>query len=127
MACDTTLDFFIKFLNCLKFNGCNGSTFDFLGLECISIINPSHPAAIEANVKLGTHGAQKEAWLGSEIIGNLDISFKAGIAWISKANLEVALWVWGIDIPLSHRITFSLFSLRIYSFIGILNFYASFT
>ena len=44
--------FFIKALNCLKFNGCNGSTADFFGFGCISIINPSHPAAIDAYVKM---------------------------------------------------------------------------
>ena len=75
----------------MKFKGCNGSTADFFGFGCISIINPSHPAAIDARVKLGTQGAQNEAWLGSEMIGYLQISFKAGIACISRANLEPLL------------------------------------
>ena len=67
----TLFEFLINFLNCEKFKGCNGSTADFFGSGCISIISPSQPAAIEASVKLGTHGAQKEAWLGSDIIGYL--------------------------------------------------------
>ena len=76
----TLLEFLINCLNCKKFRGCNGSTADFFGSGCISIISPSQPAATEANVKLGTHGAQKDAWPGSDIIGYLQISFSAGIA-----------------------------------------------
>ena len=84
----TLFEFLINFLNCKKFRGCNGSTADFLGSGCISIISPSQPAATEANVKLGTHGAQKDAWLGSATTGKFVISFNAGIACISNKNLE---------------------------------------
>ena len=43
----------------------------------------------------GTQGAQNDAWLGSDIIGNFVISFSAGIACISSANLEVDLREYG--------------------------------
>ena len=77
---DNFFDLTKTFLNCSKFNGCKGSTAEFFGSGCISIISPSQPAAMEAKVKLGTQGAQKDAWLGSLITGKLDISFNAGIA-----------------------------------------------
>ena len=52
---------------------------------------------------------------GSEIIGKHELSFIAGIACISKRNLLVALCVCGAVIPLSHKITFSFFSINAYS------------
>ena len=58
---DNFLVIFIKLENCLKSSGCNGSTEDFFGFGCVSIIKPSHPAAIEAYVSEGTQGAQNEA------------------------------------------------------------------
>ena len=45
---ESLFDFLIKDPNCLKFKGCKGSTADFDGLGCVSIISPSAPAAIEA-------------------------------------------------------------------------------
>ncbi len=66
--------------NSSKLIACRGSTAAFLGSGCVSIIKPSAPTARDARDRDLTHLCQKDAWVGSEIIGKQELSFIAGIA-----------------------------------------------
>ncbi len=76
------------------------------------MIIPSAPAAIEASAIGVTYCQYPVPWLGSAIIGRWVLSLSTGMAFRSKVFLVA---VSKVRIPLSHSITFSFPSARMYS------------